>query len=227
MTINPRRELRLKLQCPVTYSDYDIDQNGMVLNLSMWGCRVSGRKPPTPGAIAWLCLGLPGVQQPLEIEEARVQWVQGRQFGLLNVAMSLEHRKRLRRYLDAQYLQKAKDNHAQIHTGREAQDAGDTGVRLAESQSFSVDTPRAAFEKSCSNSTHSTQSPPCHADILIGDALTFIDWMLHAHRTIEQRQQLPHPPDIRNNTIQGFIQFVQNLKIRATQSHGSKHIYAA
>lgn len=78
----------------------------------MGGCRILGARGISRDTPLWVSVWLPDSPDPLAMELAWVQLVRGREFGLKKAAMAPEDRKRLRRFLEEQYQQRARARQA-------------------------------------------------------------------------------------------------------------------
>ena len=72
----------------VQFRTFLTDQNSMsehmgtILDLSVAGCRVESLVPVQPSAVMELRIYVPDLDWPIMVDEAIVQWVKGRSFGL-------------------------------------------------------------------------------------------------------------------------------------------------
>jgi hypothetical protein len=73
---------------------------GLVLNLSPYGCTVDGMRSVLNGSYMKLRLLLPDSTPSLRIELAAVRWVIGSCFGVEFLRLPVEDRKRLHRFLE-------------------------------------------------------------------------------------------------------------------------------
>jgi PilZ domain len=69
--------------------------NGTVLDLSLFGCRISTNTPVSPGTAFTLRIDVPGCEEPIQIARADVQWVRGQEFGLSFLAITANAYERL------------------------------------------------------------------------------------------------------------------------------------
>lgn len=72
-----------------------LDGIGTILDLSAGGCRVESTASLTPGLALELRIYAPGLDWPLMVEAATVQWVSGQTFGLAFFRMPEAERQRL------------------------------------------------------------------------------------------------------------------------------------
>ncbi len=68
---------------------------GMVVDMSLHGCRLSSTAPVTAGMVFTLRLEVPGCEEPIQIERAEVRWVRGMEFGLSFLAFTTKAYDRL------------------------------------------------------------------------------------------------------------------------------------
>ena len=74
---------RLRVQFRTTFSDFTkLEGIGVLLDLSMGGCRIESPIPVVPGVSMELRIHVPDLDWPLMVESASVQWVRGQTFGL-------------------------------------------------------------------------------------------------------------------------------------------------
>ncbi|HET8580723.1 MAG TPA: PilZ domain-containing protein [Nitrospiraceae bacterium] len=70
---------------------------GVVLDLSLGGCRVESSTYVQLGTELGLCISLPNQVTPLAVDRAMVRWGRGHQFGLCFMSLRPEEQARLRR----------------------------------------------------------------------------------------------------------------------------------
>jgi hypothetical protein len=63
-------------------ADDQLDVDGTVVELSLFGCRISSITPINTGMVFTLRIEVPGCEEPIQIEHAEVRWVKGIEFGL-------------------------------------------------------------------------------------------------------------------------------------------------
>jgi hypothetical protein len=63
-------------------ADDHLDVDGTVVELSLFGCRISSIRPVNTGMVLTLCIEVPGCEEPIQIRHAEVRWVRGIEFGL-------------------------------------------------------------------------------------------------------------------------------------------------
>jgi hypothetical protein len=84
MKTEDRRAMpRLRVQFRTTFSDSTkLEGTGVMLDLSMGGCRIESSVIMVPGFSLELRIHVPDLDWPLMIEATSVQWVSGQLFGL-------------------------------------------------------------------------------------------------------------------------------------------------
>ena len=73
---------RVQFRTFLTNQKCMLDHMGTILDLSMEGCRVEAAVPVQQSAVMELRIFVPDLDWPLMVDEAVVQWVDGRGFGL-------------------------------------------------------------------------------------------------------------------------------------------------
>jgi hypothetical protein len=74
--------LPLPVSCPVMFSDATTIGEGLVTNLSVFGCTIECSDTVPEKTMLLLRLILPDQQESLPIEQAEVRWAKGKQVGL-------------------------------------------------------------------------------------------------------------------------------------------------
>ena len=87
---------RVAMRRPVDYQDARGHGEGMLLDLSLQGCRIEGAPPFSCGTRLRLELWLPDQLQPAKVEQAVVRWVHHDQCGVSFVKVQPEARARLK-----------------------------------------------------------------------------------------------------------------------------------
>jgi PilZ domain len=91
---------RFRVQFPTTLSDRTKHAgSGLMLDISLSGCRLESQWALTPEIIVELRVQVPGLEWPLVIDGARVQWVRGQFVGLAFVRMRKTEQQRLERVI--------------------------------------------------------------------------------------------------------------------------------
>jgi len=101
MKVEKRRGLRrFHVQFPTTVSDHTgHDGLGLMLDLSLGGCRLESQWTMTPGITLKLRVQVSGLESPLVIDGAHVQWVRGQLVGLAFVRIRKTEQQRLERVI--------------------------------------------------------------------------------------------------------------------------------
>jgi hypothetical protein len=82
-TEDRRATPRLRVQFRTTFSaSSTLEGTGIMLDLSMGGCRIESSVIVEPGVSLELRIYAPDIEWPLMVEAASVQWVSGQTFGL-------------------------------------------------------------------------------------------------------------------------------------------------
>ncbi len=91
---------RFRVQFRTTFSvSSKLEGTGILLDLSVGGCRIESPLTPEPGISLELRIYVPDIEWPLMIEGATVQWVNGHTFGLGFVRLREPERERLRQVI--------------------------------------------------------------------------------------------------------------------------------
>jgi len=90
-----RIESRIGVEYSAAFSRSASRATGIVLNLSMVGCRCRASFVVTKGESLGLLIHVPKYEQPLYVALAEVRWFQGQEFGVEFIHMELEDRHRL------------------------------------------------------------------------------------------------------------------------------------
>ncbi len=94
--------LRYRVQFHSSFSSAEnLAGEGVGLNLSVSGCRISSPTRVTRGTELQLHLVLPENDRysPVEVERAVVQWTEGNEFGVEFLQLTTEAPERIRRFL--------------------------------------------------------------------------------------------------------------------------------
>ena len=97
MKMDDRRTTpRVRVQFRTTFSDSTkLEGIGVLLDLSLGGCRIESPVPVVPGLALELRIHVPDLEWPIMIEAANVQWVSGLMFGLAFFRLKEGERQRL------------------------------------------------------------------------------------------------------------------------------------
>jgi hypothetical protein len=91
---------RFYVQFPTTISDHaKHDGSGLIRDLSLGGCQLESQWSMTPGITLKLQVQVPGLESPLVIDGAHVQWVRGQFVGLAFVRIRKTEQQRLERVI--------------------------------------------------------------------------------------------------------------------------------
>jgi hypothetical protein len=109
----PKRiDTRVMVHRRVEYQHARGQGDGMLLDLSLQGCRIKGTAPFLCGARLRLQLWLPDQAQPVKVELAAVRWVKDDQFGVSFLEMPPDARARLEQVV--RLLQEAQQPEARV-----------------------------------------------------------------------------------------------------------------
>ena len=200
-----RKEMRVHAYCRVTYSGYEDGHTGtgIVTNISMEGCQIVGIEPVSVGTPVWMSLSLPGDENAIEIDVAKVQWVRGLRFGVRTLELRGDYQDHLRRFLDEN-------------------DDGHTGLieQVADADVASVSEPNNAVcpAPATTQSVAPLSSPNLDLGISLSDLLVFVRWMRAAQTAMLAEGELPSPPELRNESLKSCVRFVQELGERAAKA---------
>jgi hypothetical protein len=90
-----RRHVRYPVEYAGSFSAKDVQTNGMILNLSIAGCRALSDIPLSASELG-VRIEVPRHQNPLEILVATVRWTRGAEFGVEFLRMEPDQERRLR-----------------------------------------------------------------------------------------------------------------------------------
>ena len=101
-TPDRRATPRFRVQFRSTLSaSTKLEGAGLMLDLSLGGCRIESPVTVEPGFSLKLSIYVPGVDWPLMIEAASVQWMRGQIFGLAFIRIRDAERQRLEQVINA------------------------------------------------------------------------------------------------------------------------------
>jgi hypothetical protein len=103
---------RVAAHLPVEYRHAGGQGQGMLLDFTLQGCRISGACPLSCGARLKLQIWLPNQAEPVTIERAVFRWATDDQFGVSFLELSADARARLLQAF--QLLQKEQQAAAQV-----------------------------------------------------------------------------------------------------------------
>jgi hypothetical protein len=103
MKMDDRRTTpRVRVQFRTTFSDATkLEGIGVLLDLSLGGCRIESPVPVVPGLALELRIHVPDLEWPIMIEAASVQWVSGLMFGLAFFQLREAERQRMELVINA------------------------------------------------------------------------------------------------------------------------------
>jgi PilZ domain len=100
-TTDRRAMPRLRVQFRTTFSaSSTVEGAGIILDLSSGGCRIESPVTVEPGVSLKLSIYVPGLDWPLMIEAASVQWMRGQIFGLAFIRIRDTERQRLEQVIN-------------------------------------------------------------------------------------------------------------------------------
>jgi hypothetical protein len=91
--MSERIHARVAMHRRVVYRYAGGNGNGLLMDLSLLGCRIKGVPPFSCGTRLRLKLRLPDDPQPVNIQEAVVRWVKDDQFGVIFFGAQHSHKK--------------------------------------------------------------------------------------------------------------------------------------
>src|SRR5215510_14813575 len=90
-----RRYDRVRVEYSASFSGPSYRASGIVLNLSMVGCRARTAFLVNPDEYLALLIHVPGSKHPLYVARAEVRWLEGQEVGMEFIHMELADRQRL------------------------------------------------------------------------------------------------------------------------------------
>jgi len=94
MPFTLRLHQRFPVHCAVTYHAGLFQGQGTVLNLSLYGWKLSGDVPLQVGETCSLTVNLP-IEESIVVAAAIVRWVRGQEFGLETLAIEKQTHSRV------------------------------------------------------------------------------------------------------------------------------------
>lgn len=94
-----RTHHRLPGHCTVYFPNDKLQSTGNLWNLSLDGCRIDGNMPVRCGMRFELLVLLPNKRAAISVQEARVRWPRGQEFGLCFETVRLHEATRLEAYV--------------------------------------------------------------------------------------------------------------------------------
>lgn len=98
-TFRVRTYHRLPVQCTVYFSNDELHGTGMLWNLSLEGCRIDGNLAVSRGMRFEVLVMLPGKPVSIIVQEAKVTWTRGHEFGLRFETLLPQEATRLEQYI--------------------------------------------------------------------------------------------------------------------------------
>ncbi len=98
-TFRVRTYHRLAVQCTVYFSNEKLHGTGTLWNLSLEGCRIDENLSVRRGIRFELLVVLPGKHDAIIVQEARVTWARGQEFGLRFDTLLTHEAARLEQYI--------------------------------------------------------------------------------------------------------------------------------
>ena len=224
--VHSRRELRLPIECPITYWGPHNQGEGFVTNLSMGGWHVESSLPMPPGTILVLSVCLPDVLEPVEVQLAQVQWSSGRKFGLRNIVMSQDNRTRLQRFLDENYEFRGGAHSEFVKTTKPWEDQGRLrSAHRGASEGSSPAAPQtgtpllgALGPSDKEDMAFKLQDTASVLQITFGDLLTFMNYIHDATKAFDTGQPFPSAPKLQAERLQSCVDLIEKLEHRCRQS---------
>ncbi|MGQ0809957.1 MAG: PilZ domain-containing protein [Nitrospiraceae bacterium] len=103
---------RFAVRCFLHYVGERFHAKGTVWNLSQNGWRVDGDQPVQSGSTLALCVYLPGQEKPVKVDQTRVSWSRGQEFGLEVIGIQAEEALRLQEFVASLVQQTLSANNA-------------------------------------------------------------------------------------------------------------------
>jgi hypothetical protein len=86
---------RVRVEYSASFSGRSYRAPGIVVNLSLFGCRARVAFLINPDEYLGLLIHVPGDEQPLYVARAEVRWLEGQEVGMEFIHMELDARQRL------------------------------------------------------------------------------------------------------------------------------------
>jgi len=93
--MDKRQHPRYSVEYAGSFSGDGINSPGMILNLSIAGCRGSSEGMIRRAALLRLLIDVPRFLAPIQVDRAIVRWSSGNEFGLEFVGISFDDQQRL------------------------------------------------------------------------------------------------------------------------------------
>lgn len=95
-----RQHARFEVQWPLLYANDELIGHGTMLNVSRLGCQIAGTMPVSEGMQLRIWVTPPHREETLCVEEARVLWVKGHEFGVELRRLAPFHQRWLQSFLE-------------------------------------------------------------------------------------------------------------------------------
>lgn len=99
--LNNRKHARYPVEYAVSLSGKSLTATGLILNLSVTGCRIRTEGTIDRGELLRLLIDVPRHKPPLHVELAMVRWSNGYEFGMEFLGVPVDDQKRLRELIRA------------------------------------------------------------------------------------------------------------------------------
>jgi hypothetical protein len=93
-----RKYPRFAVQLPVSYMTDDVQEKGMIFNLSAEGCAIGSNVSMPAGTYLSLQLYLTETSAPVEVDLGAVRWSTEHQFGVEFIRLGQQEQERVRAY---------------------------------------------------------------------------------------------------------------------------------
>ena len=100
-TLDQRKHARYLVEYTGAFLGEGITASGIILNLSVAGCRARSERTFGSGELLQVLIDVPRYQTPLQVECAMVRWSNGHEFGMEFLGSPLDHQQRLRELIRA------------------------------------------------------------------------------------------------------------------------------
>ena len=110
--MEPRRERRFYVQCPISIQGNQGVSSGVLYNLSSGGGAIESGARVQCGTIVTLRVHIPSLKEPIEVQQAEITWKAGDDFGVQFVQLEAHERERLNGVIE-DMLQRIGRNQAQ------------------------------------------------------------------------------------------------------------------
>lgn len=94
-----RKNARYRVEYSASFSGERISAQGVILDLSLGGCRARSADEFTKGEFLGVLIDVPRYETPLHVILAAVRWSKGEEFGIEFIRMAPEEQQRLREWV--------------------------------------------------------------------------------------------------------------------------------